>query len=109
MAVARVSTSIAANATNNNILSGNLLEFLPRNSLNRYYATQSATGLNLDIVSGTDSLLLAGQPNIRATVNTDQDILAEDVALKGDHQIIPTTNTTGGALTIHFQLTTIPM
>jgi len=107
MPVARVTTVIALGTVNNNIMNGNLLEFLPRNSMNNYYAVQSATGLIMDIVSGTDTIGLAMTPNIRATLNTDQDLLGTDTGLKGDHQIIPVNNPTAGALTHDFQLTTL--
>lgn len=107
MATARVSTVIAIGTTNNNILSGDLIEFLPVNSYNKYYAAQSATGLTMTIVSGTNTLGLALTPNIRATVNTNEDLMSEDTGFKGDHQIIPVTNPTAGPLTIEFLLLTL--
>lgn len=109
MAVARITTVIALGAFNPNVLAGNILQFLPRSSLCKYYAAQSAIGLVMDIVSGTDAICLGVTPNIRATVNTDQDMLGQDVGLKGDQQIVAVNNPTAGALTHEFQLTTLPL
>jgi len=107
MGVARVAPVIALGTTTDNILAGNVYQFLPDNSFNKYYAAISAIGLVVSIVSGTDTLGLNLIPNIRATVNTNEDLLAEDTGLKGDQQIIGVNNPTAGALTIQFLLQTL--
>lgn len=100
MPMAQLSTALLTLTTNNNVLSGNLIEFVPMDSLVEFFMTQSATGLVVNITSGTDTVGLALAPNIRAAVDTSADKIGEDVAMKGDHLIISATNPTAGTLTL---------
>jgi len=92
-------TSVAANAVSANILSGELFEFLPQNSVIAVLATGSAVGLRLTMAIGgeivANDITLGAQNHI--PVNPDDQIL-EEGGIAGSRLFITMRNTTGGAL-----------
>ena len=93
--------SVAANVTNNNVLSGELYERAPFDGLLTYYSTGSAAGLR-------EQLFVAGQAITgRKFVNTqnrmpvvpDDQQMAGVIVQRGDQIVLRVDNTTGGALT----------
>lgn len=105
MALIQISNSIAANATNENVLAGSQWEFLPFNAHLEFGINQSATGLVVDAYSGTDALVEGMIPLIKTTAPVyPDDFTLEDVAGAGERIKVRVRNTTGGALTV---LTTV--
>lgn len=102
MPTVRVSASIAANATVDNVLAGSQFEFLPYNAYLEFAVNGSATGLVTDIYSGSDTLCENAAVNTanRFGVYPD-DFDLNDVAGAGERVKVRVRNTTGGALT-HF-------
>lgn len=97
------SVSIAANSTNNNILSGEIFEFVPEELDLKVLLTQSATGLKVDIYADSDAVATNVEPNIRTgnPINPD-DLVAEFGVEEKTRLSIKVTNTTGGALTLYY-------
>lgn len=96
------SDSIGASATNENVLSGNLFEFLGADSLVSFGFAQSATGLQLDISASERLLAKTLVPIIKATtpVYPDDFIVKGAPALAGERLVVSARNTTAGALTL---------
>ena len=93
--------SIAANATNDNILAGSTFEFAQMDQRVSIGVTQSATGLVTTIISGSDIVLEESPPPIKAGYPVIPDeMFFSDVMAKGDRLTIRVRNTTAGALTI---------
>lgn len=97
-----ISTSIGANATNNNIISGNQFEFLDVQSMLDFGFAASAIGLEVSIFLNTRTVTNGSIPLIKATtpIFPDDFLLTGVAALEGERIIIAVVNTTGGALTI---------
>lgn len=102
MPTIRVSSIIAANGTNDNVLTGSQFEFLPFNALLEFAINGSAIGLVTDVYSGSDTLIENGAVNSlnRFGVYPD-DFDLNDVAAAGERIKVRVRNTTAGALT-HF-------
>lgn len=101
MAVIQKEVSIAANAVNDNILSGSSFEFLRRNSVVSIGLAGSATGLVANIQSGADIVLEESPILVKTTMPTiPDDMYYNDAGITGDRLVIRVRNTTGGALTI---------
>lgn len=102
--------SIAANAQNDNILSGKLHEFLTESSRVVVAAAASAAGLRASILIGGESLV---QDQEISAVNRfpqlPQDFLAEGAGFTGDRIVIPLRNTTGAAITGQVTVDVIPI
>ena len=104
--MARVSmgtvTSIAANATNANVMTGQIYERLPADELLWLGVTQSATGLLVDFLVGGVNMLQAFAPSLQN--RTPQ--YPQDYPLRGTegHEnaqlILRVVNTTAGALSL---------
>ena len=97
------SVSVAANSSVNNILSGEIFEFVPEELDINILLTQSATGLKVDIFADSDSVATNLEPNI----STGNPILPDDLAAsfgveEKTRLSIKVTNTTGGALTLYY-------
>lgn len=110
MPVIQGSVSIAANAVNDNVLSGSQFEFLPYNAKVDFGLVGSATGLVLDVFSGQDTLAEAYQPNTqnRVPINPD-DFTLTDVAAAGERIKVRARNTTAGALTLFYSVIVTPL
>lgn len=94
-------TSIAANATNDNIVSGSAFEFARTQQIVSIGLTQSATGLQATIQGGPD--IIAEEFSIpiatRYPIIPDE-MYFTDVMAQGDRLVIRVRNTTAGALTV---------
>jgi len=97
-----ISTSIGANATNSNIISGNQFEFLDIQSVLDFGFNASAIGLEVTIFLNTRTVTNGAIPLIKATtpIFPDDFLLREVPALEGERIIVSVTNTTAGALTL---------
>ena len=101
MPVIQKTVSIAANAVNDNILSGSAFEFARGNVLISMGITQSATGLFVTINSGSDIVLEESEPVIKTTYPIIPDeMYFTDVATVGDRLVIRVRNSTAGALVV---------
>lgn len=110
MPVIQNSVSVAANATNDNVLSGSQFEFLPFDAHLNFGLVGSATGLVADVYSGTDTLAegMALSTQNRFPVFPD-DFPLEDVAAAGERLKVRIRNTTGGALTAFYAVRVTPI
>lgn len=101
MPVIQKEISIAANAVNDNILSGSSFEFLRGNSIVSVGLTGSATGLVANIQSGADIVLEESPLLVKASMPIiPDDMYYNDVGTAGDRLVIRVRNTTAGALTV---------
>lgn len=102
------STSVAANAITANILAGKTFEFIARGAA-RLAIVASATGLNVQIINGTEVVALAEAVPVKSGLNlTTPDDYHFRWAARGRQQII-VTNTTGGALSFTAMLEVQPI
>ena len=105
------STSVAANGTSGNVISGKILEFVTRPSLCKFFAAASAAGITAQVTSGPDVVLESGsvvsQAN-RFPIDPD-DVLARDVAGPGERLNMTFSNTTAGALTVYWAVEVTPI
>ena len=110
MPVIQKETSIAANATLDNAISGSSFEFLRRNSVVSIAAVGSATGLVASIQSGSDIVLEEAPLLIKTTMPTiPDDFYYNDVGVAGDRLVIRVRNTTAGALTVRVIVQVTPL
>ena len=101
MPVIQKEVSVAANSSNENILSGSAFEFLRGNAVVSIGLTASATGLVANIQSGADIVLEESPLEIKTTYPTIPDeMYYNDVGVLGDRLVIRVRNTTAGALTV---------
>lgn len=102
------STSIPANSTVDNILSGSAFEYLPSNAAMQFgivQATGNVADLLVTVQSGSD-ILQEEAPVIvnNAWPRRDQDFILTDVALGGERILIKARNTTAGAIVLYTSL-----
>jgi len=104
------SVSVAANATNDNVLTGSQFEFLPFNAFLEFGLVGSAAGLVADVYSGSDTLCegIGLSTQNRFPVFPD-DFTLQDVAAAGERLKVRIRNTTGGALTCFYAVRVTPM
>ncbi len=109
MPVIQNSVSVAANATNDNVLTGSQFEFLPYNAFLEFGLVASATGLVADVYSGADTVAESFALSVqnRFPVYPD-DFPLNDVAAAGERIKVRIRNTTGGALTAFFSVRITP-
>lgn len=101
MPVIQKELSIAANSSNENILSGSAFEFLRGNAVVSIGLTGSATGLVANIQSGADIVLEESPLDIQTRFpKIPDEMYYNDVGILGDRLVIRVRNTTGGALTV---------
>lgn len=99
MPVIQKEVSIAANAANENILSGSAFEFLRGNAVVSIGLTSAATGLVANIQSGADIVLEESPLDIQTRFpKIPDEMYYNDVGVSGDRLVIRVRNTTGGAL-----------
>lgn len=110
MPVIQSSVSVAANATNDNVLTGSQFEYLPYDAFLEFGINGSATGLVTDVYSGQDILAEAFGVNTqnRFPVYPD-DFPLQDAAQAGERIKIRVRNTTGGAITAFFSVRITPL
>lgn len=100
MSVIMRETSVAANATVDNFVSGSAFEIAVRPVLVSIGMTQSATGLVMTITSGSDLILEEAPIPIKTTYPVIPDeFFFSDVMMPGERLVIRIRNTTAGALT----------
>lgn len=110
MALIQGSVSVAANATNENVLTGSQWEFLPFDAHLLFGLNASAIGLEIDAFTGQDVLVESMVPLIKTTSPVFPDDFAlEDVAAAGERVKVRVRNTTGGALTLLFTVRITPI
>lgn len=100
MPVIMKETSVAAGATNDNLISGSAFEFARTRQIVSIGITCSATGGFVTIQSGSDVVLEESPPYVATVfpVIPDQ-MFYSDVCEAGDRLVIKARNPTGGALT----------
>jgi len=104
------SVSIAANATNANVVSGNVNEFLTQDCILEFGLQGSATGLRADILVGGDGIAT----NMAVPLQNRFPLYPDDYTLRseglaGDRIVIQGRNTTAGALTLFWSVKLTPL
>lgn len=106
MPIIQDTVSVGANATNNNLLSGSVFEYLPFNAMVEIgvvIPTGSTPGdIVAEILSGSDVLAQEWKPSNNGTIDTDRDLYLEDFALAGDRLVLKCRNTTAGAIDVTY-------
>jgi len=90
------STSIAASAVNDNVLTGSQFEFAPYNALVEFglAGDANAADLRVDVFSGQDVIAEALQPNAQNRIPTyPDDFVLQDVVRAGERIKIRVRNT----------------
>jgi hypothetical protein len=102
--------SIAANATNDNVISGSQYEFLPQPMALEFGLVGSAVGLLADVYSGSDLLCegMAISTANRFPIFPD-DYTLTDVADTAERIKVRLRNTTAGALTFFVGIRLTPI
>lgn len=101
MPLSQISTSIAASSTDENVLSGDLLELPEEPMVYEIGLNQSATGLVIDVFVGNVAVASSLIPLIKTTTPTyPDDFVLQAGVLAGQRVKIRARNTTGGALTL---------
>lgn len=101
MSVIQKETSIAANATNDNIFSGSAFEFARQNSLLNMAVVGSATGLVATIQVGSRVVVEESPLSILTTMpKLQDDFYYSEGVLANERIICRVRNTTAGALTV---------
>ena len=101
MPVIQKKVSIAANATNENLLSGSAFEFLRRNAIVSAGATAEAADTHLTVQSGGDIVLEESEIGVKATGPIiPDDMFYNDVGVAGDRLVMRVRNATAGAIVV---------
>ncbi len=113
MPVMQGSTTVAAGAVNDNILTGSQFEFLPYNAFLEFGLSADATAggsARIDIYTGQDIVAEALTPNIQARVPVyPDDFPVNDVAGAGERVKIRARNTHASAvLTLNYLIKITP-
>ncbi len=104
------STSVAASSVNDNVLSGSQYEFLPWDAEVKFGLVASATGLVLDVYSGSDAIAEGYEPSTQNRFPLfPDDFTLVDVAAAGERLKIRARNTTAGALTLFHAVQLTPV
>ena len=99
MPVIQKEVSIAANAVNENVLSGSAFEFLRGNAVVSIGVTAAATGLVFNIQSGADIVVEEAAAFIKTNFPIVPDeMYYNDVGVQGDRLVVRIRNTTAGAI-----------
>jgi len=94
--------SIAANSTNENVIVGNQFEFAPTRAIVEFGLVAAATGLIVDVLIGSRTIVMSMLPSIanRIPIYPDDYTLRTGI-MPGERIIIRVRNTTGGAVVIN--------
>lgn len=100
------SISIAANSTNNNVLSGQRYERPPFSGIGSLYATGSAAGLTAELNVAGNSITPPVTVNSQNRIPVvPDDLLLEGFEIPGDTLLqLTVVNTTAGALTFFWKV-----
>jgi len=110
MPIIQKSVSVGASASINNQLAGEYFEFLPYNALIEVGLNQSAAGLLVDFISGTDVVSKDYVPLVKATAPIYPDEFSlQDIAGAGERLVMAIRNTTAGALTLLYTVRISPV
>lgn len=102
--------SIAANAQNDNVLSGKLHEFLGEHSRIVLAATGSAAGSRLSLLIGGEAVVQDQEIGAgNRFPQLPQDFVAEGAGFPSDRIVIPVRNTTAAAITVQVSVDVIPI
>ncbi len=102
--------SIAANAQNDNVLSGKLHEFLGEHSRIVLAATASAAGSRLSLLIGGEAVVQDQEIGAgNRFPQLPQDFVAEGAGFPSDRIVIPVRNTTAAAITVQVSVDVIPI
>lgn len=94
-------TSIPANSVVDNVLSGSAFEFAKGSSLVSIGLAAAATGLQVTIQSGGQSIVEESPPLVKTTgLSTEDDMYYNFGAIAGDRIVIRARNTTGAAINL---------
>jgi hypothetical protein len=106
----QVTGSVAANATNDNVITGSQFEYLPYPATLEFGLVGSATGLQVDAYSGQDVLCesMSISTQNRYPIYPD-DYTLTDIAAAGERVKVRVKNTTGGALTYFVAVRITPL
>ena len=98
-------TSVAANSTSTNLLTGDLNEFLGRPSVASLFCTSAAVGIRAQLMIGGD-VVIDDQPISDANrfPITPDDFLSRGGGLPGDRLTLRFRNTTVGAIIVRWRL-----
>jgi len=110
MPMIQVTGAVAANSTNDNVITGSQFEYLPYNAALEFGLVGSATGLLVDAYSGQDILCESMAISIqnRFPVFPD-DYTLTDVAAAGERIKVRVRNSTGGSLTYFVAIRVTPI
>ncbi len=109
MPLIQKSITLAALVTNANVLAGEFFEFPPYNALVEVGLCQSATGLLVDFITGTDVVAKDHVPLIKATSPVyPDDFQLSDVAAFGERLVLAVRNPTAGSLTLLYTIRITP-
>lgn len=99
------SVSVGANSVSDNVLAGELFEFLPQNAQIVLSCAGSAAGLNVSLLAGGVALIndQAINGNNRFPIIPD-DIMTQEIVPAGARLLLKFRNTTGGALTAFWRV-----
>lgn len=105
MPTVRSEISVAAGATEKNILNGTEFATLPYDAYVSLYATQEATGLLVTLRATGLMVMDEGTPNVDANgvVNTQQDgLIGKEPLPAGTALLFSAQNPTAGNITLHY-------
>lgn len=102
--------AIAAGAVVDNVLAGSQWEIAPYHATYDFGMNQSAAGLVVDIMSGSDIVAESFEPpvNARYPVNPD-DFILKDVVAGAERVKVRVRNTSGGALDFYLGVVITPL
>lgn len=96
-------TSVAANSSSGNVLSGKILEIVTRPSKVRFAAVAAAAGVKGTISSGAELLLEESDLSAANRFPLDpDDVIITDAAVPQDRLSMSFRNTTAGALVVNW-------
>ena len=99
MQVIQRETSIPANGVIDNVFAGSAFEFAKGSSLVSIGSVAAATGLQITIQSGGQSIMEESPPLIKAGFpSTEDDMYYNFGAIAGDRLVLRARNTTGAAI-----------
>jgi len=110
MPVITGTTAVVADATSVNLLTGDINEFLGRNSVVSLFCTGSAVGLRAQLLIGA-AVVIDDQPISDANrfPITPDDFLSRGGGTPGDRLTLRFRNTTAGTLTAEWRLAVEPI
>lgn len=110
MSVMQGELSIAAGASNNNVLNGSAFEFARTRQVVSMGVVAAATGMFIGIQSGSDVILEESPPMVLTTMPIIPDHMAfNDVMEAGDRLKISVRNPTGGAIILRWLVQVNPL